>query len=206
MKAVDYLIWLIDIENGVIKEEDIDFITNNIGSEKQVLVVINKAAKKPNDFVMDVIEKTRDVLLGTDINVINVLAYDSRDACEFDEEAFNTDRDGEVYIPMDQGKIALFLREINKNSIHKPDIIDNVRSICNDVSWQLNNQISACDRIAEQYLNIIKNNDDASNLSSILELYRTVTVQRNDLERLTNALNAAVKKIRFIEIDKENKL
>lgn len=204
LKVVDYLIWLVDIENGVIKDEDIDFITSNIGPETPVLFVINKAARKPNDFVMDVIEKTKDVLYGTNINCINVVGYDSRDACEFDDEAFLDNPDCSAYIPMHQGKIVQFLQEINDNSSQKPDIIAEVKTICNDINNQLLAQLSDCDTIEQQYMEIINDNTDVVNLQSVLLSYQYAKTNKRNIERMIMALRNILIDIDSMNFDKEN--
>lgn len=204
LKVVDYLIWLIDIENGVIKDEDIDFITNNIGSETPVLFVINKAARKPNNFVMDVIEKTKDVLYGTNINCINVVGYDSRDACEFDDEAFIENPDSNSYIPKNQGKIVRFLQEINDNSFNKPDIIDEVKSICEDMNNQLLAQLSNCEAVERQYRKIINDNTDVINLKSVLVSYQYAKTNKKNIERMIRTLEIIMIDIDSMNFDKEN--
>ena len=203
LKVVDYLIWLIDIENGVIKDEDIEFITNNIGSEIPVLFVINKSARKPNDFVMDVIEKTKDVLYDTTIQWINVVAYDSRDACEFDDEKYMDDPECDAYIPRQQGKIMRFLQEINDNSSHKPDIITELISICNEMMNQLLTQLSVCDSIDQQYAQVINNNTDVVNLQSVIRCYQYAKISRRNIERMMTTLRKILADIESIKLDKE---
>lgn len=203
LKVVDYLIWLIDIENGVIKDEDIDFITNNISHEIPVLFVINKSARKPNDFVMDVIEKTKDILSDTNIQWINVVAYDSRDACEFDDEKYIDDPECDAYIPRQQGKIMRFLQEINDNSLHKPDIITEIITICNDIVSQLHTQLSVCDAIDQQYAQVINDNTDIVNLQSVIKCYQYAKINRRDIERTIMNLRKKLVDIESIKLNKE---
>lgn len=203
LKVVDYLIWLIDIENGVIKDEDIDFITNNISHEIPVLFVINKSARKPNDFVMDVIEKTKDILSDTNIQWINVVAYDSRDACEFDDEKYIDDPECDAYIPRQQGKIMRFLQEINDNSLHKPDIITEIITICNDIVSQLHTQLSVCDAIDQQYAQVINDNTDIVNLQSVIKCYQYAKINRRDIERTIMTLRKKLADIESIKLNKE---
>lgn len=203
LKVVDYLIWLIDIENGVIKDEDIDFITNNISPDVPVLFVINKASRKPNEFVMDVIEQTKDVLYSTSIQWINVVAYDSRDACEFDDEKFMDDPECDAYIPRQQGKILRFLQEINDNSLHKPDIITELKTICNDINDQLLTQLSLCDSIEQQYIQVINDNTDVVNLQSVIRSFQYAKTSRRCIERMIKTLSGILADLESINFDKE---
>lgn len=76
LKTVDFLIWLVDIENGVLQEKDIDFI-RSLKLENPILIVFNKADKKSEDLIRNIVENTIKVLNNTDIKCYGVTAYSS---------------------------------------------------------------------------------------------------------------------------------
>ena len=86
LKAVDFLIWLTDIDGGTIHEEDIKFIGRLSLSETPVLLVFNKADKKTESECRSIVEESRDILKKRGINIYGVTAYSSRDRREYDEK------------------------------------------------------------------------------------------------------------------------
>ena len=76
LKVCDYLIWLMDIENGTITNEDLNFITN-LKLKKPILFVFNKADKKCDSDIKNIIENTKKTLEKTQLNVFGVTAYSS---------------------------------------------------------------------------------------------------------------------------------
>jgi tRNA U34 5-carboxymethylaminomethyl modifying GTPase MnmE/TrmE len=51
LKSVDFLIWLVDAENGDLTRTDIDFI-KMLGVKEKILFVVNKADKKPTSIIL----------------------------------------------------------------------------------------------------------------------------------------------------------
>lgn len=78
----DYLIWVIDIEQGTIPRNDINFLTE-LNFEKQILIVFNKADKKPESEVQKIIDKSVNLLLSKNLNIETVIAYSSIDKLEY---------------------------------------------------------------------------------------------------------------------------
>lgn len=81
LKTVDFLIWLVDIENGVLQEKDIEFI-RSLNIEKPILIVFNKADKKSEKLIREIVDKTTEILNNSGINYYGVAAY----SAYYDEE------------------------------------------------------------------------------------------------------------------------
>lgn len=83
LKAVDCLIWLVDIDNGVVHEEDIKFMGGLSLSNTPVLLVFNKADKKSESECESVISESRKILHERGISVKGLTAYSSKDRREY---------------------------------------------------------------------------------------------------------------------------
>ncbi|WP_379968299.1 dynamin family protein [Ectobacillus sp. sgz5001026] len=82
LRSVDRLIWLVDIENGIIQQDDIEFI-ESLNLTQPVLIVFNKADKKSTDDVERVIEESKEILRMTNIPIFEVIAYSALETKEF---------------------------------------------------------------------------------------------------------------------------
>ncbi len=83
LKAVDFLIWLVDIDNGVVHEEDIKFMGGLSLGSTPVLLVFNKADKKSESECESIIAGSRKILQERGIKIEGITAYSSRDRREF---------------------------------------------------------------------------------------------------------------------------
>ena len=82
LKAVDYLIWLVDISNGIVQERDLEFF-QKVPLDTPLLIVFNKADKKREEDCRSIVEESRRILAQRGRNVFGVTAYSSRDGREF---------------------------------------------------------------------------------------------------------------------------
>jgi GTP-binding protein EngB required for normal cell division len=85
LSIADYLIWVIDIEQGTIPKNDINFLAS-MEFENPILIIFNKADKKPEKEIIKIIEKTRTLLSSKNLNIENVVAYSSVDKLEYGSE------------------------------------------------------------------------------------------------------------------------
>ncbi|ERP30743.1 dynamin family protein [Chitinivibrio alkaliphilus] len=84
LRTADYLIWLVDIQNGTIPEPDINFILG-LDYELEVLVVMNKADKKIESEVKKVVETARKDLKKNGIPTYDVIGFSSSKNIEYSE-------------------------------------------------------------------------------------------------------------------------
>lgn len=81
--SVDALVWLMDIENGVINETDLKFI-ESLKSAAKILFIFNKADLRPLDTVSEIVNQTKAILLDRpefEQRIFDVIGYSSRN-CE----------------------------------------------------------------------------------------------------------------------------
>ncbi|MEH7389396.1 dynamin family protein [Bacillus sp. JJ1474] len=82
LKTADLLIWLVDIENGTVKNEDLHFISS-LGISKPILFIFNKADQKPESHVKEIVLAARKALSEKGIPFYAVTAYSSLEKKEY---------------------------------------------------------------------------------------------------------------------------
>lgn len=82
LRISDYLVWLVDIDNGCITEEDIRFI-ESLHIKNQVLIVFTKADKKSDDEIQSIIQNAKETIKKTAIKCYGITAYSSIENKEY---------------------------------------------------------------------------------------------------------------------------
>ncbi|EGC93296.1 hypothetical protein HMPREF9402_1032 [Turicibacter sp. HGF1] len=82
LKTADYVIWLVDIENGVINQTDIEFLYE-LDQCYRILVVFNKCDKVSPQRYTEVINYSKDVLNNMGLNIFDVIAYSATEKREY---------------------------------------------------------------------------------------------------------------------------
>lgn len=82
LKAIDRLIWLVDIDNGTIQDKDLQFI-NKLVTDKPILFIFNKADLKIDEEIKKVLSTSKKIIADNHINAFGITAYSSRDKKEY---------------------------------------------------------------------------------------------------------------------------
>jgi len=81
LRSADYLIWLVDQQNGTVPKPDIDFI-QSLDIQQPILIVISKADKRPENLIKEVIATAKTDLDRAEINYLDVIAYSAQNNTE----------------------------------------------------------------------------------------------------------------------------
>lgn len=154
LKTVDFLIWLVDIENGIIQKKDIDFIYK-LNIEQPVLIVFNKADKKSETDVRSIVEKSKEVLKKSHINLYDVAAFSSY----YEEEYFG------------KNLIQEFLSMADNYKQGKENILMQIENISNALEQQISVIRSKAFENRNFIGNIIFKSEDVLELKALTELY-----------------------------------
>ncbi|MCG9697434.1 dynamin family protein [Shewanella sp. Isolate11] len=100
LRVADYLIWLVDSQNGTIPPQDIDFL-QSLELDRPVLVLMSKADKKLESEVKDIIRVTKDDLDNAEIEYLDVIGYSAVEDSEVSEHG---------------GRLKEFLAQVNQGS------------------------------------------------------------------------------------------
>ncbi len=154
LKSCDFLIWLVDIENGIIQNRDIDFI-KSLGIPTPILFVFNKADKKIEADIKKILEESRKVLKKTDLKVYAVTAYSSLWAKEYLGKAYISD----------------FLETASAYSDRKEDIGQQLNNIISSLNTVFDNMNANAINERNFLGNVIFRSEDILSVKSLAELY-----------------------------------
>ena len=154
LRAADYLIWLVDIENGVLSETDISFITK-VGLNTPVLIVVNKSDKKLDKDIEAVTKSIEQAALDAGLNVFAVTAYSSRNNVEWQE----------------RGKISEFLNMIGNKKSCRKDAYNQILEIGSSAVQYVEEKIEISVRERNFLSELILNSEDIMEIKSLIEIY-----------------------------------
>lgn len=178
LRTVDFLIWLIDIENGVVQQPDIEFI-KSLKPKNPILVVLNKADKKTYSAIDAVLESTRESLKNSDIKVYDVIAY----------SALNIEEYG------GKNRLASFMGEAERQTNRNEDIERKIREIINTIYRQLNLEKNNIIKRRNEIGNIIFRSEDILEIKSLVQLYHENIEKLNDVDYALNSFKKTEKSI-----------
>ena len=169
LRSVDALVWLMDIENGVINDSDLKFI-ESLKSKAKILFVFNKADLRTPEARQQIVEKTKEMLHSTKFaeRTYAVIAYDSVQ--------------GETLVGGDA--LKLFLDEIGSLSENKKSITAEVREAHSCAMRDINKHIDWLDDRVEQCEKVLGEANLPDRITSVI---KEMASCRETIWRLTNA-------------------
>lgn len=178
LKTVDFLIWLVDIENGVIQQPDIEFI-RSLKTKNPVLIVFNKADKKTDSAIENILQSSRSILENTGINIYAVIAYSALEAKEY----CGTNKLTSFMVSADQAT--------NRNEDIEKKINDIIYTISSELISEKKKMIERRNKIG----NIIFRSEDVMEIQTLVELYSEVIGSVEEIDDCTRAFEATQKGI-----------
>ena len=154
LRNVDYLIWLMDIENGVLSESDIRFI-KKLELETPILIVINKADKKIDAEIEKIVKIVNKTAENAGIQVFDVVAYSSWDGKEW----------------RSKNSIQKFLNYTMIKKKEKKDILEQIEEVKEFLLKDLNKKIDNKIQERNNLGNIIFNSDDIKEIKILADMY-----------------------------------
>ncbi len=82
LKITDYLIWLVDIDNGVLQEEDKRFI-ESLHIDTPILIVFTKADKKTEEDIQSILALAEETVKNAGFRCFGITAYSSTENREY---------------------------------------------------------------------------------------------------------------------------
>ena len=173
LKTVDFLIWLVDIENGVIQQPDIEFI-RSLKTKNPVLIVFNKADKKTDSAIENILQASKNVLENTGIKIYAVIAYSALEAKEY----CGTNKLTSFMVSADQAT--------NRNEDIEKKINDIIYTISSELISEKKKMIERRNKIG----NIIFRSEDVMEIQTLVELYSEVIGSLEEIDDCTRAFEA----------------
>ena len=154
LRKVDYLIWLMDIENGVIQQNDIEFI-ESLNLKNPILIVVNKADKKIDRDIEKIVNLVNKTAEDAGINVFGVAAYSSRE----NKEWGNSDI------------INHFLELASKTKVKSGDVMGEVHGIKTKILEELKASEASWIRSRNHLSNTIADSESILDIRTLVDLY-----------------------------------
>lgn len=88
----DNIIWVIDIDNGTIKNNDLEFLKKKELNGKDILIVFNKAEQKSEEDIDKIVEESKSLLYSRGIDYKDIVVYSSHQPENYkegEEKLFN---------------------------------------------------------------------------------------------------------------------
>jgi small GTP-binding protein len=178
LKTVDFLIWLIDIENGVIQQLDIDFI-RALKVKNPILIVFNKADKKTDSAISNILQSSMEILKNTGIDIYDVIAYSALERREY----FGTN------------KLASFMVDADKATNRNADIEKQIKDIISTISKELDSEKKKMIERRNEIGNIIFRSEDVMEIQTLVNLYSEAISSIEEIENCTIAFETTKKGI-----------
>ena len=179
----DYLIWLVDIENGGMTQDDISFI-RSLQMKTPVLIVFTKADLKPESQIREIIDGAKMTISQTDIPCFGIAAYSSTKGVEYEGQL-----------------IRQFLEYTTKESVRNNDIMGEVRKIEENMRKSIQASIHQLRQTENALFLYIQNSMDPTKIRTTTSLwgkanqdsYRLKTLLRQFDDKV-NQLNNELRK------------
>lgn len=154
LKTADYLIWLVDANQGTITQRDLDFI-NSLNMKNEILVVFTKAGQRTESDLNKIVKEAKKVLENTNCKVFDVIAYDSFDKREI----------------INAGSLEKFLRLINQEKTENQGLEQQLILVKDQLDEQLKVLIDDLQKQNKKLSKILSETMNVEHISSVIEEY-----------------------------------
>ena len=182
LRRVKYIIWIIDINNGGLRNDDLDFI-NSLGKDKEIFFVINKADTVSDEKARyDVYQHIQNQIENEKFNSLGVALYSSRSS---------KNKEKKTYPGNDVKK---FLAQINnlENINFLEDIGNRFKEIISKIDKILADSQNKSDKLintVNQYDAAMYKLDDYSKKYSSEDLIRIIKEEKENIMELEKLVN-----------------
>ena len=165
LDSVDYLIWLVDIENGELKTDDEKFI-DSLNVSTPILIIFNKAATVLPEKAEKVVFNTANRLKDSGKNIFDVIAYDSWDK--------------ETVVGGDA--LERFLDMVNKDSQRSRVLKEQVKELRKDICDSIEKQVKRIRKQQDIVDKAIIDSTDAKGLGALIAAHVACKRQKKMLQ------------------------
>lgn len=178
LDSVDYLIWLVDIENGELKADDEKFI-DSLNVSTPILIVFNKAGTVLPEKAETVVANTASRLKESGRNIFKVIAYDSWEK--------------ETVVGGDA--LERFLGMVNRDSKRSRGLGEQLEELSQDICDSIEKQLKKI-RIQRDIMDkAITNSRDAKGLGALISAYVACGRQKQALLDAKKSIQSAFKAV-----------
>ncbi len=175
LSGVDYLIWLVDIENGELKADDEKFIDDLNVHKQQILIVCNKAGTVSKTKAQAVVDNIKSRLENSGKKFYNVIAYDSRD--------------GETIVGEDT--LEKFLNMVNTDRQRSRNLKEQLDELKQDISQDIHKQLKILQKQQNVIDRALTDSTDAKGLGALIAAYTSCNRRQRLLNSVEDSLRIA---------------
>ena len=157
VKAADFLILLVTVDDGIV-DKDIDFI-RRVATKNPLLVVVNKADRKPESDCRAIVQSGRQTLTDNGINFFGITAYSSRDGKEY----------------FGQNLVEKFLDYAAQQSAENHDVEAELNSLTESIRDDFEKEIQAASKRRHDLGNEIYKAEDIRAINSLAHIYGRIS-------------------------------
>lgn len=180
LSIADYLIWLVDIENGTITTDDLEFI-NDLKLSTKILFVFTKADKVTDEGMKAVLKLAKETIDNAGIPCYGVTAYSSINKQEYFGDYINT-----------------FLKEISLNEIAEDDFYSQIEDFGHTIENMLSEERAATQKKAKEYFEVLSKSDNIISIKSIAELWKYENMRLQKIDNLINVFRRTFSEINHL--------
>lgn len=173
LKSADYLIWLVDANQGTVTQRDLDFM-NSLNIRNDILVVFTKASMKTESDLKKIISEAKRTLKNSNQNIYDVIAYDSFMKQEL----------------VGEGTLKKFFEQICSSENESNTLEQQLSQIRNQLNVQLENALKEISKRDNEMSHILSWTTNVEHVGSVIEEFirnkiylETVTQYKFDLSR-----------------------
>ncbi len=170
LKGVDFLIWLLDIENGGLSQKDIAFI-QRLNMITPILIVANKSDKKADCDKKEIIKRIELDAKEFGIPCFAVTAYSSEQKSEWGNGR----------------KIAQFLNYAQKHPQNKETIYQQICEINKEISKEIAGTIRNEQKERNKLTDIIFQSDDIMEIKTLIDIYGETMEKIREMKQCQSA-------------------
>lgn len=177
LRASDYLIWLVDIDNGGLTQDDLDFLAS-LHFQTKVLVVFTKADLKPEYEIHEILNLARQTMVRTAIPCFGVTAYSSNQ---------NQEYCGNL--------IPVFFQYVLQDSVRSNDLFTAFRKLEDQLRQNLVRAIDTTGHTARDLFGGITRSRQVMQIRSLVELWGRTQQKYTQLRKLLKRYDNLVTQI-----------
>lgn len=174
LSVSDYLIWLIDIDNGAITNDDIQFI-ESLRIKTPILFVFTKADLKSENEIKQIIEVAKYTLSQTTIKVFGITAY----SADLQKEYGSND-------------IQYFLSHTRIGNVRNNDILGEFKHVEKDMREAIIKSITQSKNIAKGLFSYISKSDKIMEIQSLATLWGKANQEGYKLDKLLKRYDSII--------------
>lgn len=172
LRAIDALIWILDITNGTMQKDDIEFI-RNLNQARPILIILNKSDLKKESEQEKIRREVENIAKSNGLQVFDVLLYSAQYPQNFGES---------------NQRIQEFLNTISKQTTGEEKIDQEIKKIMDTLDQTFKTAINQLKERRDQIGKLIFRSNRVFEMQGLVSLYGNLNTEIDTMQRQQNDL------------------